>query len=103
MLQQDAPDDYVVASGEAHSVRELVQCAFSYVGLDWQEHVRIDPALQRGAAELHRLVGNPAKARERLGWEPELDFTRLIHLLVDTDLEQLRVRAEEAPTSMERR
>jgi GDPmannose 4,6-dehydratase len=103
MLQQEKPDDYLVASGESHSVRELVQCAFAYVGLDWQEYVRVDPALQRGPAELHRLVGNPAKARSVLGWEPELDFTRLIHLLVDTDLEQLRVRAQETPTSMERR
>ena len=101
MLQQDAPDDYVVASGEDHSVRELVQCAFTHVGLEWQDYVRIDPALERGAAELHRLVGNPAKARERLGWEPELDFTQLVHLLVDADLQ--RLRAGEAATSMERR
>jgi GDPmannose 4,6-dehydratase len=103
MLQQDEPEDYVVASGQAHSVRELVQCAFAYVGLDWQQYVRVDPALQRGPAELHRLVGDASKARKRLAWEPELDFTRLIHLLVDTDLEHLRVGAEEAPTSMERR
>jgi GDPmannose 4,6-dehydratase len=104
MLQQEAPDDYLVASGESHSVRELVQCAFAYLGLDWQKHVRIDPALQRGPAELHRLVGNPGKARRALGWEPELDFTRLIHLLVDTDLERMRGAAEgEVPNSMERR
>jgi GDPmannose 4,6-dehydratase len=99
MLQQDEPDDYVVASGEAHSVRELVQCAFAHVGLDWQEHVRVDPALQRGAAELHRLVGNPAKAQSQLGWKAEVDFTNLVHLLVDADLARLRAHA----TSMERR
>jgi GDPmannose 4,6-dehydratase len=99
MLQQEEPDDYVVASGEAHSVRELVQCAFARVGLDWQEYVRVDPELQRGKAELHRLVGNAAKARERLGWEPEVDFTNLVHLLVDADLARLRAHA----TSMERR
>jgi GDPmannose 4,6-dehydratase len=99
MLQQEEPDDYVVASGEAHSVRELVQCAFARVGLDWQEHVRVDPELQRGKAELHRLVGNAAKAREHLGWEPEVDFTNLVHLLVDADLARLRAHA----TSMERR
>jgi len=103
MLQQDEPDDYVVASGESHSVREFVQCAFARVGLDWQEHVRVDPGLQRGAAELHRLVGDPSKARSRLGWEPELDFTQLVHLLVDADLKRLRARADEAATSMERR
>jgi GDPmannose 4,6-dehydratase len=100
MLQQDAPDDYVVATGTAHSVRELVECAFAHVGLDWQEHVRVDPALQRGRAELHRLVGDASKARERLGWQPELDFTGLVQLLVDADLERLRARAA---TSMERR
>jgi GDPmannose 4,6-dehydratase len=99
MLQQDEPHDYVVASGESHSVRELVECAFAHVGLDWQEHVRVDPALQRGAAELHRLVGNPSKARAQLGWQPEVDFTNLVHLLVDADLARLRAHA----TSMERR
>ena len=103
MLQQDAPDDYVVASGEDHSVRELVQCAFAHVGLDWQEHVRVDPALERGAAELHRLVGDPTRARMRLGWQAEVDFTKLVHLLVDADLARLRTRADEAATSMKRR
>jgi GDPmannose 4,6-dehydratase len=98
MLQQEEPDDYIVASGEAHSVRELVECAFAHVGLDWQEYVQVDPALQRGPAELHRLVGNAAKARARLGWEPEIDFTKLVHLLVDADLARLRAHA----TSMER-
>jgi GDPmannose 4,6-dehydratase len=101
ILQQETPDDYVVASGEDHSVRELVQCAFSHVGLEWQDHVRVDPALQRGTAELHRLVGDPGKARARLGWEPEVDFTELVHLLVDADLQ--RLRAGETATSMERR
>src|SRR3989442_1983808 len=59
MLQQDEPGDYVVASGEEHSVRDLVECAFARIGLDWQDHVRVDPAFQRGAPELHRLVGDP--------------------------------------------
>ncbi len=93
MLQQDEPDDYVVASGEDHSVRELVQCAFAHVGLDWQEHVRVDPALQRGSAELHRLVGDASKARARLEWQPEVRFEELVHLLVDADLERLRATA----------
>ena len=98
MLQQDEPGDYVVASGESHSVREFAQCAFAHVGLDWQEHVRVDPALQRGAAELHRLVGDASHARDRLDWRPELGFEQLVHLLVDADLERLRTPA----TSMER-
>src|SRR3954452_13795230 len=93
MLQQDDPGDYIVASGESHSVREFVQCAFAHVGLDWQEHVRVDPALQRGAAELHRLVGDSARARKRLGWAPELDFEQLAHLLVDADVERLQAPA----------
>jgi GDPmannose 4,6-dehydratase len=98
MLQQDEADDYVVASGEDHSVRELVECAFARVGLDWQAHVRVDPALQRGTAELHGLVGDATKARTQLGWQPELDFTKLVHLLVDADLALLQATA----TSMER-
>ena len=98
MLQEDEAGDYIVASGTSHSVRELVQCAFAHVGLDWEEHVRVDPALQRGAAELHRLVGDASRAHGRLGWRRELDFEQLVHLLVDADLERLRIPA----TSMER-
>jgi len=98
MLQEDEPGDYIVASGTSRSVRDLVQCAFAHVGLDWEEHVRVDPALQRGAAELHRLVGDASRAHGRLGWRRELDFEQLVHLLVDADLERLRIPA----TSMER-
>jgi GDPmannose 4,6-dehydratase len=101
MLKQDDPEDYVIASGRDHSVRELVQCAFDHVGLDWEEHVRVDPALERGTAELHRLVGNPEKARATLGWQPEVDFTQLVHLLVEADLQ--RLRSGETASSMERR
>src|SRR6266576_1810831 len=97
MLQEAEPGDYVVASGESHSVREFVQCAFTHVGLDWEEHVRVDPMLQRGAAELHRLVGDATRARDRLGWRPELGFEQLARVLVDADLERLRTPA----TSME--
>jgi len=100
MLQQDEPGDYIVASGQPHSVRELVATAFAHVGLDWEDHVRVDPALERGAAELHRLVGNPAKAHAQLAWVPKVDFTQLVHLLVDSDLERLRAGAV---TSMEHR
>jgi GDPmannose 4,6-dehydratase len=93
MLQQEEPGDYVIASGESHSVRELVECAFDHVGLDWKEHVRVDPALQRGSAELHRLVGDPSRARAQLDWEPRVGFTELIHLLVDADIARLRATA----------
>jgi GDPmannose 4,6-dehydratase len=96
MLQQDVPDDYVIATGVTHSVRELVDAAFGHVGLDWRECVRTDPALQRGRAELHNLVGNAAKAQDRLGWEPSVDFGELVRLLVDADLELLRDRQARA-------
>ena len=89
MLQQDEPDDYVVATGVTHSVEDLVRCAFEHVGLDWREHVRSDPALRRGKAELHNLVGNPAKARERLGWTPTVAFDSLVRMLVDGDVAAL--------------
>ena len=93
MLQQDEPDDYVIASGEDHSVRELVQSAFECVGLDWQQHVRLDPAFQRGSAELHQLVGDPAKARTRLAWSAVVDFEGLVRMLVDADVARLRATA----------
>jgi len=83
MLQQDEPGDYVVATGELHTVRELVEVAFSHVGLDWQGHVRVDESLKRGQAELHHLVGDASKARERLGWAPTVTFEELVALLVD--------------------
>jgi GDPmannose 4,6-dehydratase len=89
MLQQAEPADYVVASGVGHSVQELVELAFSRVGLDWRDHVRSDPALSRGAAELHHLVGDATRARERLGWEPDVSFGALVELLVDAELERL--------------
>jgi GDPmannose 4,6-dehydratase len=90
MLQEDEPGDYVVSTGESHSVRELVQCAFAHVGLEWQNHVHVDPALERGPAELHRLVGDPSKAHTRLGWRPDVHFTELVQLLVDADVARLR-------------
>jgi GDPmannose 4,6-dehydratase len=93
MLQQDEPDDYVIASGESHSVRELVECAFDHVGLEWEQYVRSDPALQRGSAELHRLVGNPVKAREQLGWVAEVGFEQMVRQLVDADCARLRADA----------
>lgn len=89
MLQQEKPDDYVVATGEKHSVRELVETAFAYVRLDWRKHVEIDPRLIR-PAEVCTLRGDASKARRILGWQPEVSFTNLIHMMVDSDLEIVR-------------
>jgi GDPmannose 4,6-dehydratase len=81
MLQQDEPGDYVVATGELHSVRELVELAFAHVGLEWRDHVRVDDSLKRGQA--YSLVGDSSKAREHLGWRPSVTFEELVSLLVD--------------------
>jgi GDPmannose 4,6-dehydratase len=89
MLQQDEPNDYVVATGVSHSVRNLVEIAFARVGLDWQDYVRVDPALLR-PAEVDHLLGDPAKARVELGWTPSVNFTQLIEMMVDADLALLR-------------
>jgi GDPmannose 4,6-dehydratase len=89
MLRQPEADDYVIASGVAHSVQDLVECAFGHVGLDWREYVHIDESLQRGKAELHNLVGDPSRARERLGWEPTVTFEGLVELLVEAELARL--------------
>jgi GDPmannose 4,6-dehydratase len=89
ILQQSTPDDYVIATGTAHSVRDLCQLAFSRVGLDYRDHVRTDPELYRPSEPLP-LVGNPAKARSYLGWEPQLEFSELIGQMVDNDLALLR-------------
>jgi GDPmannose 4,6-dehydratase len=90
MLQQDESEDYVVATGETHSVGELVEVAFGHVELDWRAHVRSDESLVRGRAELHNLVGDPSRAHTRLGWAPTVSFEELVCLLVDADLEALR-------------
>jgi GDPmannose 4,6-dehydratase len=88
MLQQPEPDDYVVATGETHSVRELVELAFGAAGLDWKKHVVIDPALVR-PAEVDLLIGNPAKARTKLGWKPDVSFSQLVERMVKADLARL--------------
>ncbi len=86
MLQQDEPDDYVIATGQTHSVRELCELAFSYVGLDYRDYVVVDPSLFR-PADVSLLVGDASKARRRLGWEPKVHFEELIRMMVDADLE----------------
>ena len=87
MLQQEAPDDYVVATGESHSVNELVQHAFEYAGLDWEKYVVIDPTFKR-PAEVDVLLGDASKARERLGWEPKVHFPELVRMMAQADLDR---------------
>jgi GDPmannose 4,6-dehydratase len=89
MLQQDAPDDYVIATNETHTVRELVEIAFERVGLDWQKHVVIDPAFVR-PAEVDLLIGDYSKAKRQLGWEPRVRFSQLVQMMVDADLARLK-------------
>ena len=89
MLQRDEPEDFVVGTGLSHSVRRLVEIAFEHVGLDWREFVRVDPALVR-PAEVDRLLADPTKARERLGWEPRTSFEDLVRMMVEADLERHR-------------
>ena len=88
MLQPDEPEDYVIATGQTHSVRELVQVAFDRVGLEPEPYVRLDPKFLR-PAEVEQLVGDSAKAREKLGWEPRTNFHELVEVMVDADLELL--------------
>ena len=87
MLQQDEPDDYVIATGETHSVRELCELAFGHVGLDYEDHVRIDEQFVGGRAELHEssCAGDASSAREQLGWEPAVSFDEFHRLLVHAD------------------
>ena len=85
MLQQDHPDDYVVATGETHSVKELVELAFAAVDLDWEQHVVIDERFLR-PAEVDLLVGDPTKAEKTLGWHREVDFPALVQMMVEADL-----------------
>jgi GDPmannose 4,6-dehydratase len=89
MLQQDEPDDYVVGTGRTHSVRELCELAFDYLGLDWRDHVVVDPKFLR-PADVDFLVADAAKARAKLGWEPAVTFEELIQMMVDADLEALK-------------
>jgi GDPmannose 4,6-dehydratase len=91
MLQQDGPDDYVIATGETHSVRELCELAFGHVDLNYEDHVVIDERFFR-PAEVDLLVGDPTKAREQLGWKPRTSFAELVQMMVDADLDLLSGR-----------
>ena len=88
MLQQEQPDDYIIATGEAHSVREFCEEAFNYVGLDWEKYIEVDPRYFR-PAEVDLLMGDASKAKRILGWEPKIKFKELVHLMVDADMKAL--------------
>jgi len=93
MLQQEEPDDYVVATNETHSVKEFLEVAFGHVGLDWQKYVEIDPRYYR-PAEVELLIGDYSKAKSKLGWEPKIRFEDLTKLMVDADVDLLRRHRE---------
>jgi len=93
MLQQDQPDDYVIATNESHSVREFLDLAFSHVGLEWKQHVEIDPRYYR-PAEVDLLIGDPRKAKKKLGWEPKTKFADLVKLMVEADTKLLKDHQE---------
>ncbi|HIK45866.1 MAG TPA: GDP-mannose 4,6-dehydratase, partial [Leptolyngbyaceae cyanobacterium M65_K2018_010] len=101
MLQQDAPDDYVVATGETHSVREFLDLAFGHVNLNWQDYVAFDERYLR-PAEVDLLIGDPSKAKAQLGWQPSVTFEELVHLMVEADLQALGLVTlnGSAPTSV---
>jgi GDPmannose 4,6-dehydratase len=90
MLQQDQPDDYVIATGETHSIKEFLGEAFKYVNLKWEDYVEFDPRYLR-PAEVELLIGDSTKAREKLGWKPSVTFQELVHLMVDADLQALGI------------
>jgi GDPmannose 4,6-dehydratase len=98
MLQQGEPEDYVVSTGETHSVREFAELAFRHVGLDWEEYVKTDPEFLR-PAEVDQLVGDPAKAKSDLSWEPRHSFRELVEMMVDADLARLSVFPAGSPIS----
>jgi GDPmannose 4,6-dehydratase len=101
MLQQDQPDDFVIATGVSHTVQQLVEVAFGHLGLDWRPHVKTDPMLLR-PAEVDHLIGDPSKARRVLGWEPSVDFRQLVGMMVDEDVARLTQGGPRAAVPLER-
>jgi GDPmannose 4,6-dehydratase len=89
MLQQDSPDDFVIATGETHTIRELLEEAFGYVGLNYEDYVVIDPRFVR-PAEVDLLLGDPGKASDKLGWKPEINFKQLVQMMVESDLDKIK-------------
>jgi GDPmannose 4,6-dehydratase len=90
MLQQEQPDDYVIATGETYSVKEFLELAFSHVNLNWEDYVAFDERYLR-PAEVELLIGDPTKAKEKLGWKPSVTFPELVNLMVNADLEALGI------------
>ena len=90
MLQTDTPEDYIVATGESHSIKDFLQAAFEHVGLDWEKWVEVDPTLVR-TVDVERLVGDYTKAREKLGWIPKVSFEELVRMMVDSQLQKIEV------------
>ena len=101
MLQQETPDDYVIATHTSHSVQEFVESAFEYAGLNWRDHIVIDPRLYR-RAEVDLLIGNPAKARQVLGWEPGCTLPDLVREMVDQDCRAVGVAVPESAQANQR-
>jgi GDPmannose 4,6-dehydratase len=97
MLQQPTADDFVIATGISHSVKDLVEVAFKHVGLDWQKHVKLDAKFLR-PAEVEHLIGDCSKAKTQLGWQPSVDFSGLVKMMVDADVERLKA----SPQAMDR-
>ena len=97
MLQQSRADDYVLATGESHTIRELLQVAFNHVGLNWQDHVKIDKRFHR-PADAHELLGNPEKAVSGMNWTRSVTFEQLVKLMVDEDLKAVQRSSKEAPS-----
>ena len=91
MLQQSEPEDYVIASGETHTVKEMIEIAFGHAGMDWKKHVKIDSKFIR-PAEVDLLLGDSSKAKQELGWKLEVSFTELIKMMVDADIARLSNR-----------
>ncbi|HEY9666990.1 MAG TPA: GDP-mannose 4,6-dehydratase, partial [Coleofasciculaceae cyanobacterium] len=98
MLQQDESDDYVVATGETHSIREFLDISFNYVNLNWQDYVEFDPRYLR-PAEVDLLIGDATKAKQKLGWEPSVTFKELVCLMVEADLRALGIASHNQENS----
>ena len=99
MLQQDKPDDFIIATGETHTVEEFVQAAFSHVGLNWKNHVKIDPRYFR-PTEVDLLVGDASKAKKVLHWTPKVKFNDLVRIMVDADIKQLQTPEHETARTL---